>query len=386
MNDSKQYSLTLFLVAGAVLFSCLLVGVLLLLPTTETLNLANSYTVVDLSQLDGRATRVFGFNGIGDVVGDFELEDGNKSAFLWSEQEGLLDLGGLGGASSRALSINDDRTIVGFARNAEGFNRAFIWDQESGISDLGDLGGKTSLAVSVTPQGTVVGESATEGTSPVGAFQWSPDKGFTNLGDLGGIYSSASVGNLRGDVVGRSLLEGQSITHGFVWTASAGMVDLGSLGLNLGSNAYCINNQFFISGSAEYEKNRTRAIVWDASREIHELGTLGGLSSVAFCINDNQVVVGYSETDEGFQDEMVLRGLELWGDLTGQRLTERNSHAFIYDLNEGRMIDLNDCIDSDLGWDLIQAVGIDNDNRILANAIHDGKQKACFLLPSSTEP
>jgi probable HAF family extracellular repeat protein len=92
------------------------------------------------------------------------------------------------------------------------------------------------------------------------------------------------------------------------------------------------------------------------------LGTLGGSFSIAHDINNQGEVVGGSltEGDEHF-------------------------HGFIY--RDRQLHDLNDCVDPDCGWELIQAVGINNSGEILAVASRDGDDRLVLLRPrESDEP
>lgn len=86
------------------------------------------------------------------------------------------------------------------------------------------------------------------------------------------------------------------------------------------------------------------------------LGTLGGSFSIARDLNNHGEVVGGSltEGDERF-------------------------HGFLYRNNQLR--DLNDFLDPEIGWELLQALGINNSGEIVAIACHAGQDRIVLLRP-----
>ena len=94
---------------------------------------------------------------------------------------------------------------------------------------------------------------------------------------------------------------------------------------------------------------------------ITDLGTLGGSASKAYGINDSGQVVGYSNFDE-----------------------TTNTNAFLYDEIEG-MLDLNNLITLNSGWELREAKGINNSGQIAGYGYLDGDYRA-FLMTPVPEP
>jgi probable HAF family extracellular repeat protein len=86
------------------------------------------------------------------------------------------------------------------------------------------------------------------------------------------------------------------------------------------------------------------------------LGTLGGSFSIARDLNNQGEVVGGSLTD---------------GDA--------NFHGFIYRNN--RLYDLNEFLDPEEGWELLQALGINNHGEIIAIGSHTGQDRIVLLRP-----
>jgi probable HAF family extracellular repeat protein len=86
------------------------------------------------------------------------------------------------------------------------------------------------------------------------------------------------------------------------------------------------------------------------------LGTLGGSFSIARDLNNHGEVVGGSltEGDESF-------------------------HGFIY--RDNRLRDLNDLLDTETEWELLQALSINNYGEIIAIGCHDGQDRIVLLRP-----
>jgi probable HAF family extracellular repeat protein len=86
------------------------------------------------------------------------------------------------------------------------------------------------------------------------------------------------------------------------------------------------------------------------------LGTLGGSFSIARDLNNNGEVVGGSLTE---------------GD--------ENFHGFIY--RDHRLHDLNEFLDPGAGWELIQALGINNHGEIIGIGSCTGQDRIVLLRP-----
>jgi probable HAF family extracellular repeat protein len=114
----------------------------------------------DLGTLGGLASRGYGLNDHGEVVGASTSANSTSShAFLYSGGV-MRDLGTLGGATSAAYAVNDPGVIVGVSDRLDGTQHAFI-DVNGGMHDLGTLGGANSVARGINRWGQVVGASQT---------------------------------------------------------------------------------------------------------------------------------------------------------------------------------------------------------------------------------
>jgi probable HAF family extracellular repeat protein len=93
-----------------------------------------------------------------------------------------------------------------------------------------------------------------------------------------------------------------------------------------------------------------------------DLGTLGGTNSVAYCLNNAGTAVGTAGMASGMP------------------------HAFMVTNALGgavHMIDLNDMIPTNSGWELMEARGINASGQIVGWGMHAGQTNAFLLTPAS---
>jgi probable HAF family extracellular repeat protein len=265
--------------------------------------------MVDLGTLGGTQSDASAVNENGQVVGlSFHQLGANsvfdRHAFSWTAGGGMIDLGTLGGTLSDARAVNENGQIVGFSTLANGEGRAFSWTEAGGMVDLGTLGGNYSSAMAINDHGMVVGVSS-KANGVMHAFSWTAAGGMVDLGTLSGtdplnsdFGSQALAVNNKGQVVGDSITaNGQA--HAFSWTAAGGMVDLGTLdgtssraaGLFFDVNTFSVNDKGqVVAWSAG------RSFSWTAAGGIVDLGTiLGGARNFAMAVNENGLVVGFSQ-------------------------------------------------------------------------------------------
>jgi probable HAF family extracellular repeat protein len=87
-------------------------------------------TFVDLGTLGGTSSAASGLNELGQVVGWSQTTSGQKHAFIWTSDTGMVDLGKLmGGSYSVASSINEYGEIVGYGDDANGVSHGLLFRQ-----------------------------------------------------------------------------------------------------------------------------------------------------------------------------------------------------------------------------------------------------------------
>lgn len=222
------------------------------------------------------------------------------------------------------------------------------------MTDLGTLGGATSRAIRINTAGQVVGfaDIAEDEDTPFHAFLWENGE-MIDLGTLGGQDSRANGVNDAGQIVGRAR-NADGGWRAFLWEDGI-MRDLGTPPDFTAGVAVRINASEQVVGWAETEngfEGPVHAVLW-ANGTATDLGTLGGNQSLAFGLDDAGRVVG--------------RSLDARG---GER-------AFLW--QDGEMMDLGSLVDPALGWVLNAAYAINNQGQIAGVGTLNGEARA-FLL------
>jgi probable HAF family extracellular repeat protein len=325
------------------------------------------YTVTDLGTLGGSWSSAWAVNNNGQVAGASGTSDGSHHGFCWQNDTGMQDIGTLPDKTwVDVYGMNNSGQIVGRATpsNGTGPDHAVLWQNGSGMQDLGVLGGagstSWSTAHSINNSGQVVGYSWIGIGNTEHAFLWQSGSGMQDLGAFpGGGKSDAYSINDNGQVVGAARTS-SGADDPFLWESGKGMQDLGSLGGQAGGCACCINNSGQVVGHASSGGNYDHAFLWQSGTGMQDLGTLGGVVSGADSINSSGQIVGESYT--------YVNG-------------KSTQHGFLY--ANGTMMDLNNLIDTSLGWTVTEAYSI-NDNGSVVGWGRDnpsGPYHALLLTP-----
>jgi len=345
------------------------------------------YSITDLGTLGNGSNSIPNWvTNSGDVLGFSETGQTNgfgfpiHHAFLW--RKGVMkDLGTLGGDFSGASSANEEGQVVGLARvTGNATSHAYLWDQGS-MSDLGTLVGPAGFSFGslINGQGEVVGYS----DSPDGnqhAVIWR-DGVIADLNTLGGPNSFGFSINDRGQMTDGSQANnvvdpvvGFPLFHPVLWDEGA-IMDLGTGLDGLGAVAFNINNRTQIVGRfAAPDPNVVRvahAFLW-ASGVMYDLGVPADeQDSEALSLNDRGQTVG--DSGMGFVESYNPDRALLWrlGDSAGKASAP---------------IDLNTLIPPNSGYQLIQAVDVNDRGEIVVIAFQfsTGNVHAALLTPQSS--
>jgi probable HAF family extracellular repeat protein len=171
------------------------------------------------------------------------------------------------------------------------------------IGPLNDINDQAPGAACVNNAGVVVGQALLP-TGPDRPFVWITGNIF-DLGTFGGPNGGARGINARGEVVGKADTAAvPEQEHAFLWSGGV-LHDLGTFGGD-SSVANSINNRGWTVGAADTTipdptgtigPTENHAFLRTLRGELHDLGTLGGPNSHAISINDNGVIVGWSQVD-----------------------------------------------------------------------------------------
>jgi probable HAF family extracellular repeat protein len=262
---------------------------------------------------------------------------------------------------------------------------AFVWSNGT-MTDLGTLGGNFSAGNAINLSGEVVG-SAQINTGFSHAVLWNGGK-ITDLTAtaLSGLSSVSVAGiNDSGQIVGTDALG--STGHSQLFLDSNGTViqlplpSFAAASGATGCSASAINNNGMVLGGCDDASSDFHGVVWQNGTPT-DLGTLGGPQAEAAGINNLGQVVGFAQTstdaDHGF----------LW---SNGKMTDLGLNFFPAAINDsgviiggdeiysgGTLQNLNNLIPANSGYQITDAVAINDNGQILAR---DGGE-ALLLNPS----
>ena len=312
---------------------------------------ASRYAITDLG-IAGSQTSASGLNNKGQVVGQSIVAGQPSFGAYWDPSISVvITFGTAGVVSSRPTSINDGGTIVGNRENGTAL-QATIWN---GFipSALPALPGTTkSQAVDINNSGTVVGVSEFGSEPSVQATMWSGGIATALNPLVAGFNSGALAINQLGTIAGFAYDENG--IHPAVW-AGPTPVALDVLPGNPYSLAYDINDADIVVGTSG-----VNAAVWHGVIPTALDDLPGALQSAALAINDSGTIVG--------------EGIGAYGN----RAAEWRD-GVVYDL-----FDESDALAR--GWSsLYYGLDINEGGQIVGGGMIDGQNHA-FLLTPVPEP
>jgi probable HAF family extracellular repeat protein len=349
-------------------------GLLPFIPARRGQTQATSYTVTDLGTLGGTQSKAYGINNCGVVSGESTISSAPSSPnhpFIWKDGQ-LTDIGTLSsanGASGSAFAINASASTAGISLNSQNDLHAFFRSNTSGtMTDLGALGGgEFSVANDINDSNQVVGQSEIASLIDRG-FIWTQATGMQQIQATAPFASNGSgvaFGiNNAGQVVGAADTSGGS-THGFLLSGGT-MTDLGVLPGGRISVAYEVNDNSEVVGFSQLaliSVPPNHAFYWSQATGMFDMGTLDSTThSIAYDINNSGQAVGWSEVAAG------------------------TNHAFIWTQATG-MTDLNGLLAPGSNWTLQEARSINERGQIVGFGINpDGATHAFLLTPDNVAP
>lgn len=334
---------------------------------------AAAFNVTDLGSIVGGDRILYGGYGInesGHFTGSVDLDGvygGDGHAYRYNGT--FTDIGTLGGAFSIGMDINETGTVVGWSANSPGqLEHALLYDGT--LTDLGTLpGGDYSLAKAINDNGVVVGgSSVSPGAGIIHAFLY--ENGVMNdLGTNGGMWSIAEDINSHNDVVGTVLYSfvGGGVGRPFLYDGA--MHDLGLPPGAIRAVAVGINDGGWVTG----------AFV-EPARDGSQINT----ASTLFLYDGSMHILGSLDAHRARTDALV-NAINNRGYLVGQSYDNGeggppNGRAYIYTPHTG-MLDLNTLIEPSSGWQIVNALDINDAGQIVAEAKLNGAPRSVMLTP-----
>lgn len=363
------------------------------------------YKVTDLGTLPGASSsEALALNDRGQVIGVCSTGEQGK-AFFW-EKGVMRPLPLLPGFSPLSLwphAINNQNQIVGtaFGPNLD-TRRAFLIDKGI-IQDLGTPAGEYSEAFGINDRGQVVGKSYAYTVNNKGqrqitlsyTFLWSKAMGFRRLSPRTDDFGESVSGiNNTGQVIGASWTLGMEEervkraalppdkqpapytgvpTAGFLW--QNGHTSNLSPPPSWNSRVVAINDRGEVLGSltlypdvADGLTQKSFTEILNARRHSHHV----------FLWRDGQAT---DLGEMGTEPEVAALALNNSDDIVGYVRLEHNTgfRAFLW--RTGKRYMLTDLISPADGWELDEALGINNHGQIIGVGIHNGLRHAFLLTP-----
>jgi probable HAF family extracellular repeat protein len=338
-----------------------------------------TYTVTDLGAVAGAfVTDPTDINNRGEaaVTSIFSFRQ-PRPTFGFVSKDGVMTLlPGLGGQFTFASAINDSGIVAGSSTLAgDTITHAAIWDSDlDQVTDLGTLGGATSAALWLNNRRQAVGDSETSNGTDFHAFLW--DRGvMTDLGTLGGSFSFAFAINDSQLIVGQSdttttidPVFGLPTFHGFVWERGV-LSDLGEIFGGHFNYAQYVNDGGDIVGAADLAGDLTGHAFKIRNGSLIDLGAVAGdTNSAALGANNRGQIVGISGLS--FEDPTFGPPVNTF---------QCPCHAAIWE--DGTVTDLNTVIPAGSGWQLVNALAINDRGQIVGSGTLNNEFRAFLLTP-----
>ncbi len=334
---------------------------------------AQYYAVTGLGTVGGANALAYGINNHEQIVGTAQTRSGGFHAFTFQGGR-MTDVGTLGGSNSWAYAINDNGWMAGAAELATNRAHGFLCTNTTAspvMMDLGTQGGSNSAATAINARGEMAGWTAMADGSHHAFFMTNAlSSGMMDLGVAGGTNAEACGINSNRMVVGFTTEAGgvmQPIMSTNALRGMSGMTTMGMGGMGAtGGQSWFVNEMGNFSGQAQMSAGNHHAFVSGGGgmmgRINVDLGTLGGTNSVAFCLNNANDAVGMADWTNGMP------------------------HAFLVTNALGgtvHMMDLNNLIPTNSGWQLMAAHGINAAGQIVGWGMFAGHTNAFLLTPVS---
>jgi len=265
------------------------------------------------------------------------------------------------GTFSAAEGVLHAGRIVGWSSTDTSGSHTHAVAWENGVArDLGTLG-STDLLSQATAATTddIGGVCSTDDLSQLVPCVWVQSQNILQLDTLGGPDGHIEAMNEQGDALGNSLTAAGA-THCTYWPAAGGVIDCNPPGATL-SFGLDMNSAGLHVGFADVPAGR-RAFVGLPYGQIILAPLAGGITSTATGINDLNEIVGTSRTPgQCASCPEPLHAATIW--------------------IQGQPYELLPAVTNGTGWQLLDAIGLNNDGLIIGVGTLNGVRHSFLLIP-----
>ena len=280
------------------------------------------------------------------------------------------------------VRINQSGEIAGTTED----HQLATWTAKDGLHEINlPLGFSAAEPTGIDGAGDLVGFETREGSNHTVAFRYAGGQ----LLVLSEERSKAAAINDSGITIGMN-------ADRLVWWLERKMLPLGGC---CGGIAHAINRRGVAVGEANDKDGRYGAFLWDSAHGLRSIAPPHAAMSTALAINDsghvllqaftpNAVYLRQSNREkgalipvhlapEGASQPLALNGCDV---MVGEYGAASDFyHAFVWDRQHG-FRDLNNMIDGSEGWNLEQAVDINDRGEIIGVGDRGNQQDLGFLL------
>lgn len=337
----------------------------------------SDWTLIDLGSLGGSETFADSINDLGQVVGTSRLSNDDGSHAFFYANGAMQDIAPINSGDIRGgrLGLNNLGYVASGLVVSDTYYPALFRPQSAQLTTLGSLGcmsGFTGVATAVNDSGLAVGYSYLSPGGTRHAFAYH-NGSMTDLGSLGG-YSGALAVNSLGVAVGFASDTPGGFGRAVVWEHNS-IVDISN---GFESEARGINDFGQVVGQTTGPTGTHQGFLWN-NGTTENLGTLPtGRNSEAYSINNEGVVVGAADVVSSVTYET--------NPITHEVIITTNfqNHAFLF--SNGSMVDLNNLISTNSGWQLYYAFGVNNSDQIVGWGSLDGGEHIRSFILEIPEP